>query len=56
MRRDNRIVELGAWGFNENPDRDRFVRADDLAHVQERAANLIQSRPEWDPISPVGHA
>ena len=53
MRRDNRIIELGAWGFDENPDRDRFVRADDLVDVQERAANLIQSRPKWDSISPV---
>ena len=33
MRRDNRIIELGAWGFDENPDRDRFVRADDLASM-----------------------
>jgi hypothetical protein len=53
VRRDNRIVELAAWGFDENPDRDRFVRADDLVDVQERAANLIQSRPKWDSISPV---
>ena len=53
MRRDNRIIELGAWGFDENPDRDRFVRADDLVDAQERAANLIQSRPKWDSISPV---
>lgn len=53
MRRDNRIVELGAWGFDENPDRDRFVTAYYLAHVQERAANLNQSRPKWDSISPV---
>src|SRR5260370_5505482 len=52
MRRDNRIIELGAWGFDENSDRDRFVIADDLALVTERAAKLIQSRPEWDSISP----
>lgn len=53
MRSEYRIVELAAWGFDENPDRDRGVAADDLARVRERAANLVQSSPEWDSISPV---
>lgn len=53
MRRENRIVELAAWGFDESPDRDRVVAADDLARVRERAANLVQSCPEWYSISPV---
>ena len=53
MRSENRIVELAAWGFDESPDRDRVVAADDLARVRERAADLVQSCPEWDSISPV---
>jgi hypothetical protein len=53
MTRENRIVELAAWGFDESQDRDRVVAADDLARVRERAANLVRSCPEWDSISPV---
>ena len=53
MMRENRIVELAAWGFNESPDCDRVVAADDLAGMQERAANLIQLLLEWDSISSV---
>jgi hypothetical protein len=53
MKSENRIVELAAWGFDESPDRDRVVAPDDLARVRESAANLVQSCPEWDSISPV---
>jgi hypothetical protein len=53
MRRENRIVELAAWGFDESPDRDRCVASDDLARVRERAAKLVKSCPKWHSISPV---
>ena len=53
MRRENRIVELAVWGFDESPDRDRCVASDDLACVWERAAKLVKSCPKWHSISPV---
>ncbi len=48
MKRENLVVELAAWGLDENPDRP----AEAITQVQARAQQGLASLPDWYSRSP----
>jgi len=49
MKRENLILELAAWGLDENPDRPAM---EGTARAQARSEESLASLPDWNSRSP----
>lgn len=49
MKSDNLIIELAAWGLDDNPDR---LAAERTTRAQKRAEARLRSLPDWNSHSP----
>jgi hypothetical protein len=49
MKSENLIIELAAWGLDDNPDR---LAAEGTTRAQERAEAGLRSLPDWNSHSP----